>query len=133
MAQPYLSAANMTDVVRAPTASLAAAGLIGGFAVATATGSRPLGGVVLAACGSACIIVWRRREPLRTTVWLTAAGLLAFAVSHALGLIIGAWPAVLLTAGAAAALYWRVSDSKQLVKPSHRAHARDAAAPGAVD
>ena len=35
---------------------------------------------------------------------LTAAGLLAFALSHVLGLVIGAWPAVLLVAAATAAL-----------------------------
>ncbi len=43
---------------------------------------------------------------------LTIAGLLAFALSHLLGLVIGAWPAVLLTAVVTAALYWRVSDSR---------------------
>jgi hypothetical protein len=43
---------------------------------------------------------------------LTIAGLLAFALSHVLGLIIGAWPSVLLTAAGTAALYWRASDSR---------------------
>ena len=37
---------------RVPTAPVAAAGLISGFGVAVATGSRPLGGVVLAALGA---------------------------------------------------------------------------------
>ncbi|HTX31926.1 MAG TPA: hypothetical protein VMD09_11095 [Solirubrobacteraceae bacterium] len=111
-------------VVQVPTAPLAAAGLIAGFAVATATGSRPLGGVVLAAFGVTCIVIWRRRDGLRTTIWLTAAGLAAFAVSHALGLIIGPWPAVLLSAAAAAAAAWWYSDSKhELVKPRHGANA----------
>ncbi len=100
-----------------PTAPLAAAGLIGGFAVAVATGSRPLGGVVLAAFGLACIAIWLRRDGRRTAIVLTAAGLLAFAISHLLGLVIGAWPAVLLTAAATAALYWRASDSR---RPSGR-------------
>ena len=40
---------------RLPTAPIAAAGLIAGYAVAVATGSRPLGGLVLALCGVACI------------------------------------------------------------------------------
>lgn len=96
-----------------PTAPLAAAGLIGGFAVAVATGSRPLGGTVLAAFGLACIAIWLRRDGRRTTIILTAAGLLAFAISHLLGLLIGAWPAVLVTAAATAALYWRESDSRR--------------------
>ena len=96
-----------------PTAPLAAAGLIGGFAVAVATGSRPLGGVLLAAFGLVCIAIWLRRDGRRTAAKLTVAGLLAFAISHVLGLLIGAWPAVLVTAAATAALYWRESDSRR--------------------
>jgi hypothetical protein len=96
------------------TAPIAAAGLVAGFGVAVATGSRPLGGVVLAACGVACIAVWMRRDGRRITVQLTAAGLLAFALSHLLGLLIGAWPSVLLVAAATAALCWRVSDQRWL-------------------
>jgi hypothetical protein len=120
-------------VPRLPTASLAAAGLIGGFGLATATGSRPLGGIVLAAFGIACIIVWRRRHGTKTATWLTASGLLTFAVSHALGLVIGPWPAVLLSAAGAAALYWWISDSEQgLVQGGNGAHAGQAGAPTAV-
>jgi hypothetical protein len=96
-----------------PTAPLAAAGLIGGFAVALATGSRPLGGVVLAAFGVTCIAIWLRRDGRRKAVILALVGLLAFAISHVLGLLIGAWPAVLVTAAATAALYWRESDSRR--------------------
>ena len=96
-----------------PTAPLAAAGLIGGFAVAVTTGSRPLGGLVLAGFGIVCIAVWRRREGPRTTAVLTVCGLAAFAISHLLGLVIGAWPAVLVVAAGTAGVYWRVSDSKR--------------------
>jgi hypothetical protein len=111
-------------VAQVPTAPLAAAGLIGGFAVATATGSRPLGGLVLAGFGVTCILIWQHRDGLRTAIWLTAAGLLAFAISHLLGLIIGAWPAVFLSAAAAAGASWWCSDSKQgLFKARHRANA----------
>ena len=50
---------NPGDVMdRLPTAPIAAAGLIAGYAVAVATGSRPLGGLVLALCGVACIVIW---------------------------------------------------------------------------
>jgi hypothetical protein len=102
---------------------LAAAGLIGGFAVALATGSRPLGGAVLALFGVGAVAIWARRHGRRKTAWLTAAGLAAFAVSHALGLLIGAWPAVLLTAAGVAGLYWRVSDSEQRLRQVRdRAH-----------
>jgi hypothetical protein len=98
---------------RAPTAAIAALGLIAGFAVAVATGSRPLGGVVLVLCGGCCIAVWVRRDGRRTAGWLTLAGLLAFAISHLLGRVIGAWPAVAVVALATAGLCWRVSDSRR--------------------
>ncbi|HEY2161458.1 MAG TPA: hypothetical protein VGH24_09140 [Solirubrobacteraceae bacterium] len=94
------------------TAMLSAVGLIAGYGVAVATGSRPLGGVVLAACGLACVAIWARRHDTRTVALLTGGGLVAFALSHALGELIGAWPAVLLTAGVTAAVYWRFSDSR---------------------
>jgi hypothetical protein len=92
------------------TAPIAAAGLIAGFGVAVASGSRPLGGVVLAAFGLWCIAIWLRRDGRRIASWLTGVGLLAFALSHVLGLVIGAWPAVLLAAAATAAACWRLSD-----------------------
>lgn len=95
-----------------PTAPIAATGLIGGFAVALLSGSRALGGLVLALCGLACIAIWLRRDGQQTAIRLTIAGLLAFAFSHLLGLIIGAWPAVLLTAAGTAMLCWRLSDCR---------------------
>jgi hypothetical protein len=98
---------------RVPTAPLAAGGLVAGFAVAIATGSRPLGGVVLAACGLTCIAIWLRRDGRRVAAQLTAAGLLAFALSHLLGLVIGAWPSVLVVSAATAAICWRLSDSRR--------------------
>jgi hypothetical protein len=103
---------------RVPTAPIAALGLLGGFGVAVASGSRPLGGVVLALCGGCCIVVWLRRDGRRTTGWLTLAGLLAFAVSHLLGRAIGAWPAVVVVAFATAGLCWRVSDARRKPRPA---------------
>jgi len=99
---------------RLATAPFAAAGLIGGYGVAVASGSRPLGGVVLAACGLVCIAIWIRREGRRTALLLTGAGLLGFALSHVLGLLIGGWPAVLVAAAAVAATYWTISDAPYL-------------------
>ena len=105
----------MLDVrPRLTTAPLAAAGLIAGYAVALATGSRPLGGLVLATCGLVCIATWVRRDGRRTATLLTIAGFAAFALSHVLGLIIGPWPAVLLAAATAGMLSWRVSDSRHM-------------------
>jgi len=96
---------------RVATGPLAAAGLIGGYAVAVGSGSRPLGGLVLAGFGVLCIAIWLRRDGRRTTIVLTAAGVLAFALSHVLGILIGAWPAVLIAALATAATCWMVSDA----------------------
>jgi hypothetical protein len=97
-----------------PTAPICAAGLVGGYAVAVASGSRPLGGVLLAACGLTCIAIWVRRDGARTAALLTAFGLFAFAASHVLGRLIGAWPAVLLVALVAAAVCWSVSDARHV-------------------
>ena len=102
------------------TAPLAAAGLISGYAVAVISGSRPLGGVVLAAFGSTCVTIWLERDGARTAGLLAAVGLLAFALSHVLGLVIGAWPAVLLVAAATAAVCWRVSDAHRAVTRAAR-------------
>jgi hypothetical protein len=43
---------------------------------------------------------------------LGAVGLLAFALSHLLGLLIGSWPAVLAAAAIVAGASWRLSDAR---------------------
>ncbi|HEV3284274.1 MAG TPA: hypothetical protein VG010_08710 [Solirubrobacteraceae bacterium] len=95
-----------------PTAPVAAGSLIAGFAVAAASGSRPLGGVVLAAGGLWCIREWSRRTGARTTAELAGTGLFAFIASHLLARAIGAWPAVLLVAAAMAAVAWTRADAR---------------------
>ncbi len=85
---------------------------MGGFGVAVASGSRSLGGLVLVICGTACVAIWLRRDGRQTAVILTMAALFAFALSHPLGLIIGAWPAVVLGATGTAVVCWRVSDAR---------------------
>jgi hypothetical protein len=102
---------------RLPTAPIAATGLIAGYAVAVASGSRPLGGVVLAVCGLVCIAVWARRDGRRIATWLALEGLVAFALSHVIALAIGAWPAVLLVAAATYAVCWSLSDSRRPAAP----------------
>lgn len=82
-----------------------------GFGVAVATDSRLLGGLVLVACGLPCIVIWARRHDRRTAALLTLGGLAAFALSHGIGILIGPWPAVVLTAALTSAVYWRLSDS----------------------
>lgn len=99
---------------RLPTAPIAAFGLIAGFAVAIATGSRPLGGVVLAICGLTCIRLWLARDGSRTAIVLAVVGLVAFVLSHVIALVIGAWPAVLLVAAVTALVCWRQSDARHM-------------------
>ena len=96
---------------RTPTAAIAAAALIGGYAVAAGTGSRPLGGAVLAAGGLCCARIWTRRDGPRTAAALTGVGLAAFVASHLLAPEIGAWPAVLTVAALTAGAAWVCSDA----------------------
>lgn len=102
---------------RLPTAPIAATGLVTGYAVAVASGSRPLGGLVLALCGLVCIAVWVRRDGRRTATWLTLEGLAAFALSHVIALAIGAWPAVLMAALVTFAACRGLSDSRRPAAP----------------
>ncbi|MDQ6806948.1 MAG: hypothetical protein M3065_18765 [Actinomycetota bacterium] len=92
------------------TAPIAAVGLIAGFAVAVASGSRALGGLALLGFGLWCIAIWLRRDGRRTALRLTAVGLFAFVLSHVLGMVIGSWPAVLVAAAGTATAAWRLSD-----------------------
>lgn len=95
-----------------PTAPLAAAGLIAGFGVAVGSGSRPLGGLVLAGFGAACAIISAQRDPRAVTLRLLGVGAGAFVISHVLGLAIGAWPAVLVCAAGTAVACDRLSDAR---------------------
>jgi hypothetical protein len=95
-----------------PTAPVAAASLIVGFGVATASGSRPLGGVVMLAGGLWCIRAWTRRHGVRTAAELTGVAFTAFVVSHLLGLLIGAWPSVLVVSAVTALVTWLRADSR---------------------
>jgi hypothetical protein len=83
---------------------LAAAALPAGFAVADATGNRPLGGIVLAVLAFAALVAARRSD--RRAGWWLAILLGSFVASHALAGVFGTWGAVTLaaavtTAGAA--------------------------------
>ena len=94
-----------------PTAPVAAASLIAGYAVVVATGSRPLGGVVLALGGLWCIHAWLQRHGAWTATTLGCVGLGLFIASHLLALVIGAWPSVLVVAGIMGAAAWMRADS----------------------
>lgn len=61
--------------LRLTAALLAAATLIVGFAVASLTGNRALGGVVLIAGGAVCALLWwRLAGPLRAIAAVAVAG-----------------------------------------------------------
>jgi hypothetical protein len=97
-----------------PTAPIAAGALILGYAAAASTGSRPLGGVVLAIGGLWCIWAWMRRQGPRTAGALACVGLGALVISHLLALAIGAWPSVLVVAAAMAAAAWTQADAQAI-------------------
>jgi len=59
------------------------------------------------------VAIWARRDGRRTAIVLTLVGLGAFALSHVVALVIGAWPAVVLVAAVAFAACWRLSDAQR--------------------
>ncbi|MBD0709855.1 MULTISPECIES: hypothetical protein [unclassified Streptomyces] len=95
-----------------PSPAIAAAGLVGGYAVARWTKKRPLGGVVLAGAGGVAAYEWRRVAGGKAAAGLGVAYVVAFAGSHPLARKIGAWPAVFSVAGAVAGASWAVTRAK---------------------
>lgn len=88
---------------RLVAALLAAATLILGFAVASWTGNRALGGIVLIVGGAVCAVMWwRLAGPVRAISAVAVAGV-AFVVSHPLGAVLTSWGAVLLVSAITAA------------------------------
>ncbi len=75
-----------------PAWAFAVASLPAGFAVAQATGVRPLGGLVLAALAAAAVLAGNR-DPRRSAAWLAILAV-CFAASHALADVAGTWGAV---------------------------------------
>ena len=80
-----------------PTAVIAALTLVVGFAVAEFTGVRALGGVVLVAGVVWCVVRARSAGWWRVAA-VVLVGAVCFALSHPLGGVIGAWPAVTVAA-----------------------------------
>jgi hypothetical protein len=102
------------DTVKAmalPTWPVAAGSLALGFAVAQATGVRPLGGVVLVAGAGWCALRWRERVGGGRAVGLVGLYLAAFAGSHVLGHAIGAWPSVAVVSAVVGAGAYAVADA----------------------
>lgn len=95
---------------RVPTSLVAGLGLVLAFAVAQLTQVRALGGVVLVAAAAWCVL----REARRTGWWRLAvvvlAGIGCFVAAHRLDGLIGAWPAVLVSAAVLAAVTFALVD-----------------------
>ncbi|WP_037869329.1 hypothetical protein [Streptomyces sp. SPB074] len=96
-----------------PSAPIAAAGLLGGYATARFTKNRRLGGAVLAAAGTITHLQWRRTTTPRTATALTATYLTAFGASHPLARKLGPWPSVATVTAATAGAAWLLSDRKR--------------------
>jgi hypothetical protein len=94
-----------------PTWPVAAGSLVLGFAVAQATGVRPLGGAVLVAGAAWCALRWREKAGAGRAAGLVVLYLAAFAASHLLADPIGAWPSVALAAAVVGAGSYAVADA----------------------
>jgi hypothetical protein len=97
---------------RTPTWPVASGSLILGFAVAQATGVRPLGGIVLAGALAWCVLHWRARAGWARAAALAALYLVLFAASHVLAGPLGTWGAVLVVAAVAGGSAWAVADAR---------------------
>ena len=75
-----------------------------GFGAAELTGVRAIGGVVLLAGGAWCAWAVLRAAGPAATATLVGVALALFVLSHPLGHVIGAWPAVALSAVLVAAV-----------------------------
>jgi hypothetical protein len=102
----------LATVGSVPTAPVAAASLVLGFAVAQASGVRALGGLVLLAGLVWCAVRWRRRAGTGAAIALAGVYAAAFVLSHVLAGAIGAWGSVAVAAAAVAGAAWVVADAR---------------------
>ena len=102
----------LKDADQVSTATVVAAGLIGGWLTARESGIRPLGTIPFVAAGALAARSWNKKKGPGVTAALLGTYVGAFGMSHPLAKRIGAWPAVLTATGAAAAVAYMVSDSE---------------------
>ena len=102
----------LKDADQVSTATVVAAGLIGGWLTARESGIRPLGTIPLVAAGALAARSWNKKKGPGITAALLGTYVGAFGMSHPLAKKIGAWPAVLTATGAAATIAYMVSDSE---------------------
>ena len=89
---------------------VASGSLLLGFAVAQATGVRPLGGIVLFAGAAWCGLQWLRSAGTGRTAVLVAIYLAGFVLSHIIADTLGAWGSVLLVAAAVGLAAYLLAD-----------------------
>lgn len=87
--------------------------MVAAWGTVAASGSRALGGVVLATFGLVCIVISSSRDARRTTALLVLIAAVAFILSHVLGLLIGSWPGVVVAAAMLAVACHRLSDASR--------------------
>lgn len=92
---------------------VASGSLMLGFAVAEATGIRPLGGIVMILALAWCARRWLRTAGAVRTVALVLVYVSAFAVSHVVADALSAWPSVLLAAAVTGVAVWALADTAQ--------------------
>lgn len=93
---------------------VASGSLLLGFAVAQATGVRPLGGLVLVAGCAWCALRWLRAggwAGIARTAALVVVYLGAFVLSHVVAGTLGAWPSVLLATAVTGLAVYALADS----------------------
>jgi hypothetical protein len=93
-----------------PTAPVAAAGLIGGFATGRATGRRQVAGIPFLAAGAWCARRWQSTHGPGVMGLLGGTYLAAFGLSHPLAKKIGPWPAVLAAGAVTAGVVYALAD-----------------------
>ena len=103
---------------RTPTWPVATLSLVAGFAVAQATGVRPLGGVVLVLGAGWCALRWRERAGISAAVALVALYVAAFAASHVLADVLGTWGAVAAVAALVGGAAWAAVDRHSALRGS---------------
>lgn len=94
-----------------PTWPVAAGSLLLGFAVAQATGVRPLGGIVLVLGAAWCALRWRAQAGTGAALALVVLYLAGFVASHAIADTLGPWGAVLAVSAVVGAAAWVVADA----------------------
>lgn len=94
-----------------PTWPVASGSLVVGFAVAEATGIRPLGGIVMVAAVAWCARRWLAAAGSGRTIALVLVYVASFGVSHVIADTLSAWPSVLVAAGVTGLAVWALADT----------------------